>query len=102
MIRPIYTLWRVIFRRDKATTGTQCPTNEYKRNQSSEDSLMIQQAHSVPAELTRNELNRFDGWFADSHPKSAIYVTNEDGGISNTSIHEVAVTTTCIEFDEDD
>ena len=67
--RLIYTLPRVILRRDKATTGTPCPTDEDECNLEIEDSVPRQKGQNGPTELTRSEPDSCDIHFADHHTK---------------------------------
>ena len=63
--------------------------------------MMRQQARSVPTELWRGKPNRGDGRLADHLPKPATHVKTDDGSISKTPSHSVAVTTACGELDDD-
>ena len=99
--RPNYIIPRAIFRLDKGTMGTQYPINKDERDLEIKDSVRRRHAQSVSTELTRSEPNRCNGRLANHHPKSATHYKNEEGSIIKTSIHSVAVTTTCSELDDD-
>ena len=67
----------------------------------SEDSVKRRKAQSVFKEMTMSKPNSCDGRIADRHQKPSTHVKNDDGGISTTSIHSVAVMTTCSDLDDD-